>query len=372
VTVNRRFEYVIIGGGLAGISLASELLNRNHSICLIDSSKIAAGASGTPLGLANYATGRFAKPAWNAGQCIAKLRENLEYVQSNVPVQVFKENGVLRPAMTEKIALAMKEQLHEDSWPDNRTEWLTPSDAKNMNPYIQSDLGALWLPKALTVNVPAYLRGFTDLLTTRGLDLFENANYSYSKNKDGWQIKLSSADIAIQARRLIICAGYSSKKFAEFKWLPLTPVKGQLAIIKTKKKVSFGHSVSALGYIASLNRQEFVLGSTYEHDYDHENPDEFGLNYVTKRAKKVLPDLVAEAEVVGRWAGVRASTQNRKPIAGIHPHIDDLYVFCGLGSKGLLYSGYISELFANLLEKGKSLPAETSIKRVYPTPTSTQ
>jgi len=367
VTVNRRFEYVIIGGGLAGVSLASELLNRNHSICLIDSGEIAAGASGTPLGLANYATGRFAKPAWNAEQCIAKLRENLEYVQNNVPVQVFKENGVLRPAMTEKIALAMKEQLNEYLWPHNWTTWLAPADAKNMNPFVKTDLGALWLPKALTVNVPAYLRGLTELLTSRGLSLYKHAGYSYSKDKNGWQIKLSPEGATIQARRLIVCAGYSSKKFREFKWLPLSPVKGQLAVIKTERKVPFTHSISALGYIASLNQQDFVLGSTYEHDYDHENPNEFGLNYVTKRATKVLPALVKEAEVVGQWAGVRASTQNRKPIAGVHPQINDLYVFCGLGSKGLMYSGYISKLFADELEKEKSLPAEISIKRVYPT-----
>src|SRR5699024_1516382 len=89
-----------------------------------------------------------------------------------------------------------------------------------------------------------------------------------------------------------------------------------------------------------------------------------GADYLKKRLKRMLPDLAKKAKLISQWSGVRLSTPNRKPVAGPHPEYENLYIFAGLGSKGLLYSKFIANHFANYLLNDALLFKEISIKQI--------
>ncbi|MEQ9266692.1 MAG: FAD-dependent oxidoreductase, partial [Balneolaceae bacterium] len=120
----------------------------------------------------------------------------------------------------------------------------------------------------------------------------------------------------------------------------------------------------ALGYITSLSKKTFVVGSTYEHSFEHSGIDEKGLSYLVQRFEKVLPALKGRYKVLSQWSGVRASTPNRKPIMGKLKDLDNAFIFSGLGSKGLLYSGYLSFLMSQYLIDGTPLDKELDIQRL--------
>ena len=78
----------------------------------------------------------------------------------------------------------------------------------------------------------------------------------------------------------------------------------------------------------------------------------------------VYPSLFEEAKLIDQWAGVRASTPNKKPILGAHPEIENMFVFAGLGSKGLLYSVYLGKALSDYILHGSAIPKEVSVNRL--------
>ncbi len=357
------FDYCILGAGLAGISLANELLIENASVCLIDPNGIAGGASGTPLGLINPATGRYATKSWQAEKCYSAITHNLQKVQESSPVLFFKESGVLRPALESKIAERMKENVLTQNWPEHWIQWMDQQELKSFHPEINCEGGGVWLPIGLSVDVGTYLKEFEKYLVELGLKNFFNLSYSFVNRDNFWEIEFKNHQ-HVKANNLIFCTGSYSLEFKHWGKLPLYPVKGQLAVLESNSPLSFSHSVSALGYITSLDNKRFVIGSTYEHSFDYEGIDQQGLEYLLGRFNKVLPELFENSKVIHQWAGIRASTPNRMPILGKHPGLANCFIFAGLGSKGLLYSGYISKLMKDYLINSSELPPELDIKRL--------
>ncbi len=360
--MNKSFDICILGAGLAGVSLAYELSKGGLYVSVVDPNGVAGGASGTPVGLVNPATGRYATLGWRSKECYDAVLENLERVQEKAPVQFYKKSGVIRPALDEKIASKMKENFDSTQWPKGWCEWMDEESVTEFHPGIECTGGGVWLPIGLTVDIGTYLKSFSDQLQTDGTPFITGKEYKLRKNNDYWEVNLED-NTTIKAEKVVVCAGINSSQISYFKDIPLYPVKGQLAVFKTDAALPFEHAVSALGYIGSLSSDHFVAGSTYEHKFQHEDPDQEGLDYLRKRLGSVLPDLVNSATLLLQWSGVRASTPNRKPIMGEHPEQPGLYVFAGLGSKGLLYSAYLSGLMRSFIIKEDPVPKDLSIHR---------
>ncbi|MDR8391845.1 FAD-binding oxidoreductase [Aliifodinibius sp. S!AR15-10] len=355
------FDYCILGAGLAGLSLADALTERGRTVCVIEKNEIASGASGTPLGMVNPATGRRATKTWRAEQCYRAIYENLWKVNSYSEKPFFKRNGVLRPALTEKIARKMSDQLKKTEWADGWCQWLSKKEIQEKHPGITCVDGGLWLPIGLTVDVAGYLSALARYIESEGATVIEYAEYEFQENGSGWEITLENAGFG--CRNLIFATGFGMTTDLMWEFLPLHPIKGQMAIFRPEEPLSFEHSISSLGYIAHIGNNEYAQGSTYEHDFEELEPDEFGEEYLRNRLKRTLPQLEKTSTLVGQWAGARISTPNRKPVLGRHPERNNLYAYTGLGSKGLMYGKYLANHYAEHLLDGKPLFKEVDIKR---------
>lgn len=356
------FDFCVLGAGLAGLSISDKLIQKGASVCLIDTGDIASGASGTPLGLVNPATGRFGTKTWRSEQCYSGIASDLEKVQDQSPVQFFKRTGILRPAQDEKMASRMKENAEQQDWPEGWCKWLNKEEIRFINPELNCVEGGMWLPKGLTVNSGLYLKSKTDLLKKKGLKVYTNARYETEADRSSFKISLQKK--VLQATSIIYATGNETKYLKYWDFLRLNPIKGQLAIFDTPKAGDFDYSISALGYIASISKTRFIAGSTYEHHFDHKEPDEKGAQYLIKRLSKVYPALFKEAALADQWAGVRASAPNRKPYIGRHPDNEHMYVFTALGSKGLMYSDYLGDLLISYIFDSTPLPKEVSLDRI--------
>ncbi|WP_018126335.1 NAD(P)/FAD-dependent oxidoreductase [Balneola vulgaris] len=359
-------DYCILGAGLAGLSLAKNLSDLSQkSILILDPNDVAAGASGTPMGLINPATGRFAHKTWRAEEAVDLAVKNLEVAQSFSETSFFKKTGVIRPAMDQKIARRMQENFVKDGWPDNWCSWLNEAEIKDQFPDLSCTEGAVYVHEAYTVCIPDYLMSLKDYLTHRNLQFKLGTDYTLSvpTSKEGtWTITCSDGS-EIKASCVIVTAGIESTSLDVWNELPLHPVKGQVAELKCTSPFPYQSAVSALGYFASLDTNSMVAGSTYEHNFDHTETDEQGLAYILGRMKRVMPEYMDQIVLEKQWAGVRASTPDRMPIVGAHPKYRNLFVLTGLGSKGLLYSGLLGYDLARHIVSGAPLSEEVSVTR---------
>lgn len=369
-----KYDYCILGAGLAGLTLAKNLSElSNASILVIDPKGIAGGASGSPIGLVNPATGRFATKTWRAEEAVKAIKDNLETVSISQSEKFYSKDGVIRPALDAKIARRMKENMESTHWPNGWCTWLEENEINDRFPELNCVDGGVLVAVGITVAIPKYLEALGKHIQAHGVDIIEQQDFKLENESslidsdindenNEWYIKLDD-DSKIEASHLIVTAGIKSKEFDFWKDLPLHPVKGQVAIFECLDEFPYDSAVSALGYFASLDSKFFVAGSTYEHNFEHENTDEKGLNYIQDRMLRVMPKLKDKFKLVDQWSGVRASTPDRMPIIGPHPTIKNCSVFAGLGSKGLLYSALLGrELAQHLINSGK-LSEEVSITR---------
>ncbi len=360
-----RYDVCILGAGLAGMHTAIELHEAGLSVCVVDPKSVAGGASETPVGLANPATGRFANRSWEAERCLEKLTARLEQISTSTGQKFYRNSGVLRPALSEKIAGRMRENVIQNEWTTGMVEWKSSAEIEGMHPGLTSVEGGVWVPVGLTVLIPDYLHAMHSFLKQHAVDFMLGSEYSYHSKNDLWEIHFDDQN-SIAAHRIVVCAGIYSKNIECSKHLPFHAVKGQTALLKSDQPISFDHAVSAQGYFSKTDKNEFVLGSTYEHNFEHENPDEQGKEFMLNRFKNVHPKLAASSQVISQWAGVRASTPDRKPIIGRIPTKKNLFVFAGLGSKGLLYSAYGAGLLKDFMLNDHPVPKEVSVERFKP------
>jgi glycine/D-amino acid oxidase-like deaminating enzyme len=361
--MSHRTDFCILGAGLAGLSLADALSNHDFSTTVVDKSSIAAGASGTPGGLVNPATGRRAKKTWKAEQCYEAISANLAKVQSFAEESFYANNGLLRPALMEKMARKMKEQYEQTSWPNGWCDWKIEEEIKQIHPGITCVDGGLWLPIGLSVDVGKYLHAYSKYLKSIGTTFFLNQDPVYINPDDYQKIELSNT--TVEAKHLVFATGHAMATSPYWDWIPVNLIKGQVATFKTSEdSLSFDHSISSLGYMARLgNPKTLVQGSTYEHDFEHLNPDKQGEEYLRKRLRRTLPELEEKVTTISQWAGVRTSTPNYKAILGRHPVHKNMHLFGGLGSKGLLFGKFLADHYADHLRNGQMLYPEIDIAR---------
>ncbi len=360
--MSKSFDFCVLGAGLAGLSISKHLMDSGATVCLIDTGEVASGASGTPLGLVNPATGRWGTKSWKAEDCHHAVYEDLKEIQDHTPVRLFDKTGILRPAQDEEMAERMYDNYQKNEWPEDWCHWLDKKEVHNINPELHCVDGGMWLPHGLTVNVPTYLKSKADYLANQGLHIVTKADYSLEQTGDYFEVILKDGE-TLKMNSVITTAGHQTKDSDFWNFLPLHAIKGQVAVFESPQTRKFDYSISALGYIASISDTRFVAGSTYEHHFEDVEPDIEGLDYLTGRLGGVYPSLFESAKLVDQWAGVRASTPNKKPVVGAHPEIENMYVFAGLGSKGLLYSAYLGNALSEYILHGSAIPKEVSVSR---------
>jgi glycine/D-amino acid oxidase-like deaminating enzyme len=359
--LHKTFDYCVIGAGLAGLHTAYELIRHGVSVCVIDTNGVATGASGAPVGLANPATGRFATKTWKGEESLKQLSFNLQQAEGFSTSKFYRQTGVLRPALDVKIALKMQKNIETDSWRNERVAWLNEQEVKDFHPGIHCEIGGIWVSKGITVHIAEYLNALKKMIEEKHGIFYLYEDYTI-KQAGNWNIQFRFRDV-ILSKHIIHTAGIWTKSSPFWNSLKMHPIKGQTLILETENHPLFDHAVSALGYISRIKDNTYILGSTYEHTFDHEHPDKAGEKYMLDNLSRVLPRLAKKVQIKDSWASVRASTPNRKPYLGAHPTISNCYVFAGLGSKGLLYSSLGARYLANHLINDESLPIELKVQR---------
>lgn len=357
----KKFDVMIIGGGLAGLSAAAHLIEKDSklNILIYDATKIGDAASGVPGGLVNPVTGQKARVVWQAETSIKQIEKRVDLLSDFADLHLSLKNGVLRPAIDETLAANLKRAHSEKSWPGGK-QWLSSSEVAQRIPYLTSTTGGLFLNKGMVVRTPEYMDCYTRYLKDKEIKFAFGGPYKLY-HEDHWILDNRKAKFS--SPQVVITSGYKTKENRYWCQIPMNSVKGQLAIYHCDTVVDRLPAISAYGYIAPVDRNQLVVGSTYEHHFHDEKPDGQSAGLLDRKLKELLPGLYGKCRRIGLWSGIRATTPDRMPIVGEHPNHKGMFVFTGLGSKGLLYSEQVAGYLANHLLSRDHLPDEISLMR---------
>lgn len=331
-------KIAILGAGFAGLATASYLLLHSHgraTIDVFDPHPIGGGVSGLSAGLLHPFTGKRAEKIWNANKLLLANHNLLTEASRALGRSVILSKGILRPAVLESQIQYFK--VTAEKYP-RETQWLDQKACmqKVSGLTVPEAGGGLYIHDGLTIDVKSYLEGLWQMGLRFGLQYLQKG--------------LSEEEEFKKYDKVVFGIGMGVKHFPFLSHLQVYPVKGQMIKLKWPENTPpLPFSLVSEGYIVmDKEGKTCMAGATFERKFFDEKPDiSFAAPFIKEKIVSFFPAL-KDAQVLECRAGVRAACQNSLfPLVG---KVSDKYWYVtGLGSKGLLFHGFIGDILAKAI-----------------------
>jgi tRNA 5-methylaminomethyl-2-thiouridine biosynthesis bifunctional protein len=350
---------VVIGAGIAGASIAHEIISRGHAVCVVESE------SGPATACSSHAYA-IAHPHITRGS--AKLLQ-LTRVAFELALARWGDQWVHRGALQpvkngvdfDRDAIAL--QLNALGL---RPEIARPVSAEEASQLAGVARAGVWFADAgmlsLEKTTKQLLHPCAQLTQINQMQID-----TLVREGNHWLLTDASKKITICADKVIVAAGLDSKKILssiQIK-LPLKPVRGQLSFFKIKPNSNWADRlpraiVCGDGYCIPASPLEngdmrWIVGSSFDenetdnqahHESDRFNQEQAAglLNYGEGDQSELVPD--------GQFVGIRCVAGDRLPIIGALPQRPGIFVATALGSRGILWSALAAKLIADQVLAG--------------------
>ncbi len=343
-----KYDYIILGGGIAGSLLAWQLHLRKKSFLLIDNEDPHA-SSRVAGGMINPITGKRLVLTWMAEKLYDFNHRFYPRLEKSLGVPFYRELPLRRVF---KNAAQANDWLVRCRQADYRPFILNDGDETSLFG-IKTPFGYGTVLGAAVDTVPL-LNALHAVLGNS----YRKTNITYDEIKPAKE-HIRIGELACQ--KLIFCEGWKATANPWFSYLPFNPCKGD--VLKIRAEIS-QHTGIAAGVFLLPFGDHFRCGSTYIWDELDCTATEQGLRTMTRQLENILsvPHALLEHK-----AAVRPTVKDRRPFLGRHPREKRFYIFNGLGTKGLSLAPWFSRHMADYLLGHGGLMPEVDIKR-FPLP----
>lgn len=353
----------IVGGGLASVLLSLALLERGASVHLVCAdAEIAQHASHnrqgalypqlqyrfTPMSQLHLHAFLFAKRRYT------ELLQQFDFAHDFC--------GVLQLACNDQLATRQHKIAQSDEFPAGVWQQLTATQASDVAG-VTVPYGGIWFedggwiaPQHFCQQALRYLQtqaGFRVTLECQVKDIQPHATL-------GWQLDTNGGNIS--ATTLVMCVGHALPDWAFASHLPMSQVRGQVSHVSAAGLARLRTVLCHQGYITPYDQVRHIEQACVGASFDREcaepivkaADDQFNIDLVNEVLQQ--PVWFGDAKVHSAKAGVRATVRDHVPVIG---QIDrTLFVFGGLGARGLLFGPLLAEqLAAELCQQVRPLSA---------------
>jgi glycine/D-amino acid oxidase-like deaminating enzyme len=330
-------NYNIVGQGLAGSVLAYFLLKAGQNVQIFNSPDIPS-SSKVAAGIYNPVTGKRLVKTWLADKIFPFLEDFYPQLEKELNAKFFHPMPLFHPfpeVATQKFFKS--DHVHEDFFDFCSVTFETI----NHQEIVKSSLGGITMKHAGWVDLKVMLHAFRTYFLDRKI-LFESNIFSQ-----------------ITEDTTIFCEGFNGKFNPHFSYLPFNPVKGEIVDIEIQN-IDLQEIINQGVFVIPLEKNKFRLGATYKWDVLDFIPTEEGKNILIEKYQKLMKP---QMRILSQQAGVRPATKDRRPFLGMHPEIENIGIFNGLGSKGVSLAPFFAKQFVEFLVNGKELYPEVNINR---------
>jgi glycine oxidase len=344
-------DYLIVGSGIAGTSLAFRLEQKGHSYVLVDVLN-PSSASNVSAGICNPVVFRRLNLSWMADCLLIEALRFYTSMEKWLDVPLVERKPIVKVFSSAEERLLWKSKMNDVELVDR----LTLKDQVFNTDFIDAPNGGGIIHGALQIRMPELLAAFRKRALASGKLIecpFDYTDLHFVNEKIQWK--------QVVAKRIVFCEGHTLNKNPFFKWLPMKPVKGEVIVLRIENMPS-DLTLNKQLMLHPMGNNLWWLGSTY----DWANLDETPTAEAKQELLQKLNDFLKVAyTVVDHKAGIRPAASDRRPLLGQHPTHSQLYVFNGFGTKGSMIAPYFSTQLMNNMEYNTPLLKEVDILRHY-------
>lgn len=338
-----KVDYIIVGGGYAGLFFALRLLENGKSFKLFSDGKL--GASRVSAGMVNPVVLKKFTTFWQAQNQINFLHLSLESFKRFSGVSVFVHEPVHRIFHNEEEkVLWSKKRLNEDLLP-----FLDEAFYKVEGVINDFETGRVL--QSGRINVPLFFEAFYKLLEEKGCLVREAFKYDLLKENTYNNLAFS---------RIVFCEGISVKENPYFSSIEINPNKGHQIYVKLNKELNVDVTLKKKHFLFRYNDDLHFYGGTYDREHLNEGIDSSAVEQLQNGLNEFYKDGYDIREV---HYGFRPTVRDRRPIIGQHKEHKNYYVFNGLGARGVLNGCFFSQSLYDFIEKDIPLPEEVDLRR---------
>ena len=350
-------DYLIVGHGLAGATLARALRRRGQRVVVLDTAQ-PDSATRVAAGLINPVAGKRFALSWRINDLLPAAQRLYRELAAEAGRPLYHEQPILKLFGSVREQNDVLARSAGSPWGDYVTD---PARPLPDVPGLEQPYGGLELRHGGWVDTTALL----DVLAA-------DARQNGELRLETFVPELLVADAGganygpgLRVRRVVFCEGAAAVHNPWFSWLPLTPNQGEVLDVEAPG-LPPDYVLNRGAYVVPLGEGRVRVGATYRWPPFAPEPTAEAREELTQRLRELTS---VPFRVTGQRAGIRPAVRDRKPLLGTHPAHPALAVFNGLGSKGVLLAPRLAELLADHLETGAELWPEVNIIRyqaLYP------
>ena len=358
MSIPQHHEIVVIGAGIAGATIANELLGRGQSVCIVDAANSPASAcSSHAYAIAHPHIGR-GSPRLLRLTRIAFLMAEARWGKQ------WNQHGIFQP--TKKDRAFDREELHRHLQTlDLDNNMAKPLDASEAQTLLGVEQSGVWLPRGASLSLA---KAANDLLQKHErLTCCWNAHISRLESCDGrWLLFDNAGQPIISAHKVIVATAMEAKTLMasiDIR-LPLKPVRGQLSIFSIANDDPWAIrlprvGISGEGYCLPAKKladgsYRWIVGSSFDEGEDDLQARDSSDAFNREQAQGLLDYAqgnISTLKVADCFVGIRCVAGDRLPIIGALTQRPGIFLATALGSRGVLWSALAAKLItAQVLE----------------------
>jgi len=334
-----KYDYAIVGQGIAGTLMAYFLKKSGKKVLIIDNHH-AGAASKVAAGIVNPITGKNFVLSWRFDEFIPIAREIYSEISEQLQIQAFTYANIIR---------ALETAEHENNWFAKSSNagitsyFAREVDADEFHGKVSKPFSYGELHGTFHVNLSLIIEKFKDKWLSEGCYLLQHFDYDKLIKNDGCFLYDQTSFTEI-----VFCEGHLADKNPYFPKIGLGPAKGEALLVKIPG-ADFRKMYKDKIFLVHQYDDVYWAGSGYEWDAPDDKPTQAGYEKISVELQRILQ---VPYEILDHKAAIRPTMYNRRPLFKIHEEVEGMYLFNGLGTKGASIAPFAAHQFSRyLLEK---------------------
>ncbi len=347
-------DVIVIGGGIAGLATARELLQAGASVTIIERDVCGREASWAGAGILSPLL------PWDYSDPVTELTQFSNRLFPAFIEGLLAETGVDPEYQPSGMLVVAGSPGREDAYSRAAEDWCTRRDypfkevnSSDVAPALAINEECLWLSGVCQVRNPRLLQALTRSVRLKGGVIIELASVTELKTAHGNIESISTSQgNKFSAGCYVVTAGaWSQQLLGEHALkLDIWPVRGQILLFKARPGLLDPIVLQEHDKFYLIPRRDghILAGSTLEEAGFDKSSTAEAASMLLSKAHALIPELTEDA-IVGQWAGLRPGSPHNIPIIDRHPSIGNLYLNSGHYRYGVTMAPGSARLLTNII-----------------------